>query len=142
MNISSRRVGQVLGLSEQQSDSPMRLIRSLERGLPVQSLARVCNFLAPQEPKFREVFVSRASFARRQKQRRLSMEESERLERAARVWALASDVWKDDAKAQRFLLQPHAMLEGQRPIDVAVRTDVGARTVEGILGRLKYGSAA
>ncbi len=34
------------------------------------------------------------------------------------------------------------MLEGRRPVDVVLATDMGARLVEDILGRLKYGSAA
>jgi uncharacterized protein (DUF2384 family) len=34
------------------------------------------------------------------------------------------------------------MLEGRRPIDVVLANEFGRPLVEGILGRLQYGSAA
>ena len=69
----------------------------------------------------------------------MDAEESGRL---ARVSTMALDVWKTDVAARAFLFRPHPMLEGQRPVDVARATDLGAQLVEGILGRLKHGSAA
>ena len=50
-------------------------------------------------------------------------------------------LFRDEAKARRFLTSPHMLLRGQRPIDLA-RTGVGARAVEQTLGRLEFGSAA
>jgi putative toxin-antitoxin system antitoxin component (TIGR02293 family) len=73
---------------------------------------------------------------------RLSVEESDRIARLARLWAFALDVWRSDAAAQRFFAEPHPLLGGRIPRDVAIETEVGARAVEDILGRLKYGSAA
>ena len=58
------------------------------------------------------------------------------------TWAEAVDVWGDEDTAQEFLRRPHAMLNDRRPIDVVLESDEGARSVEEILGRLKYGSAA
>jgi len=51
-------------------------------------------------------------------------------------------VWGSDDAARAFLFRPHPMLEGQRPIDVVLANEFGRPLVEGILGRLQYGSAA
>jgi putative toxin-antitoxin system antitoxin component (TIGR02293 family) len=58
----------------------------------------------------------------------------------ASLWTLTLDVWQSVEAAQRFLREPHPLLKGQIPYEVAVETEIGARTVEEILGRLKYGS--
>jgi putative toxin-antitoxin system antitoxin component (TIGR02293 family) len=122
--------------------APMRLIERIEAGLPLQALDRLTDFLAPGDAAFKYTLVPKATLNRRTAQKRLSPEESERLARLARVGAMARDVWKTDAAARAFLFRPHPMLEGRRPVDVARATDLGAQLVEGILGRLKYGSAA
>ena len=68
--------------------------------------------------------------------------ESGRRARAARVWAFAREVWGGDEEARGFMLRPHAILDGRRPLDVALATEPGGQLVEDLLGRLKYGSAA
>jgi uncharacterized protein (DUF2384 family) len=72
----------------------------------------------------------------------LSPEEGAKVARIAEVWTLARQVWGSDDAARAFLFRPHPMLEGQRPIDVALANEFGRPLVEGILGRLQYGSAA
>jgi putative toxin-antitoxin system antitoxin component (TIGR02293 family) len=58
------------------------------------------------------------------------------------VWGLAVDVWGEDEAARAFFFRSHALLEGRRPVDVVIGSDLGARLVEEILGRLKHGTAA
>jgi uncharacterized protein (DUF2384 family) len=41
-----------------------------------------------------------------------------------------------------FLFRHHPMLQDARPIDAILESSEGARTVNEILGRLRYGSAA
>jgi uncharacterized protein (DUF2384 family) len=43
--------------------------------------------------------------------------------------------------ARRFMFEAHPLLQGRRPIDVVLENELGRPVVEGILGRLKYGSA-
>lgn len=142
MSTNACDIAGVLGLSRRRIETTFELAEALEKGLPVSSLERVCRLIAPNDPKFRDVLVARATFARRRQQKRLSLEEGERVERLARIWALALEVWGDAVATRRFLSEPHPLLHGRQPIDVAARTEVGARMVENILGRLKYGSAA
>ena len=110
------------------------LRRLVEAGLPVEALTRVVARVA--EPGLRYGIVPRATLHRRRV--RLSVEESERLERLARITALAEDVWEDDDRAHEFLRSAQPQLGGERPVDLA-RTDLGARQVEDLLLKLEFG---
>ena len=61
--------------------------------------------------------------------------------RVARVFDRARAVWKSEDDARRFLTTPHMLLDGRTPMDVALKTDEGARVVEEVLGKLEYGTA-
>ena len=78
--------------------------------------------------------MPRTTLARR---RRLTPQESQRLERVARIIALAEYVWENLEHARTFLVSEQLPLGGARPIDLA-RTDVGAREVETLLANLEY----
>jgi putative toxin-antitoxin system antitoxin component (TIGR02293 family) len=68
---------------------------------------------------------------------RLSTEESERLERLARLTALAEQVWQDPDLAHEFLVSTQPQLGGAKPVDL-IRTDLGTRSVENLLWSLQY----
>jgi len=59
-----------------------------------------------------------------------------------RLRAFAREVWGADAEAQRFWTEPHLLLDGRTPLEVATESEAGARHVEQILGRLKFGTPA
>ncbi len=69
---------------------------------------------------------------------RLTAAESDRTVRLARVYAGAVEMIGDEEKAAEWLQTPNRALGGKRPLD-QLDTDVGARTVEDILGRIAYG---
>jgi putative toxin-antitoxin system antitoxin component (TIGR02293 family) len=146
MPIVIEDVAGILGIKgrEDHPASPFEVIRRIENGLPIAILDRVSESVAPSDVNFKYRIVSRPTLARRRKShsRRLSPDESERLARIAKIWALAREVWGKDEDARAFLFRPHTMLEGRTPIEIALKTDMGARLVEEILGRLQYGSAA
>ncbi|BDG73877.1 antitoxin Xre/MbcA/ParS toxin-binding domain-containing protein [Roseomonas fluvialis] len=123
---------------------PLALAERVAAGLPIAALDRLMRAVAPDEDALRYAFVPKATLARRAKARpaRLSPEESARIARVARVFALAREAWGSDAEARDFLRRRHPMLEDRTPLDVAIETDIGARIVERILGRLAYGTAA
>jgi putative toxin-antitoxin system antitoxin component (TIGR02293 family) len=79
--------------------------------------------------------VPSATFKRRA---RLSVPESERTERLARVVALTESLWGDENEARTFLNRPHPLLEDQTPLNVA-RTEIGARRVEQLLHDIEHG---
>ena len=145
MTIIYPQVAGILGLRTRpdQPTSPFEIIEYIEKGLPIAALNRVSHYVAPSDVNFKYLIISRATLARRKKRReKLSAEESDRVVRLANVWTLAREVWGSDEDARAFFFRPHMMLEGRRPIDVVLSTDVGARLVEDKLGRLKYGTAA
>ncbi len=118
------------------------LAKAVSEGLSVDAVDRLCSLIAPGDSKLRHLIVPKATLARRHRgQGRLSPEESNRVARLARLWAFAMDVWKSEAAAQRFLVEPHPLLRGRVPRELAIESDIGARAVEDLLGRLKYGSA-
>lgn len=136
-------LSEILGVSGPESMSLLRLSELMAEGLPLTSLDRVGALVAPDDGHFVHLIVSQPTLKRRRRREQaLSPRESKRLEREARVWRLAKNVYGSDTEARRFRNQPHPMLDDRTPLSVAIANDAGARTVEGILGRLNYGSAA
>lgn len=133
-------ISEVLGLPGGHSDLDWAML--LSEGLPTSSFERLCAAIAPEDKAFAYKLVPRSTLIRRRRESRLTPEESERVQRIAEIWAFAVEVFGDEAKARRFLMRGHPLLRGERPIDLVIANAKGARAVEGILGRLKYGSAA
>jgi putative toxin-antitoxin system antitoxin component (TIGR02293 family) len=141
--VQALSIAALLGVRPRKSGpvSPFDLADAVAKGLSVDAVDRLCAAMAPADPSLRYQIVPKATLARRQRTRRLSRDESERLARLARIWAFALDIWQSEATARRFLGEPHPLLAGRIPRDLAAETEIGAREVEGLLGRLRYGSA-
>jgi putative toxin-antitoxin system antitoxin component (TIGR02293 family) len=115
------------------------LNRAVLAGLPFRSLRLVSARYRPaRRSEVEQLVVPRTTMLRREQAGVLSVDESERLERIARITALAEHVLESQEEAEQFLTSPHALLDGVRPLELAV-TDLGARRVEDILWRLEYG---
>lgn len=69
---------------------------------------------------------------------KLSLEESDKLQRLERVLSHAIRVLGASEKANRWLRKPNRALEGAVPVDLLI-SETGARQVEEILGRIEYG---
>jgi putative toxin-antitoxin system antitoxin component (TIGR02293 family) len=69
---------------------------------------------------------------------RLTVDESDRAARMARVIALATEILGTDEKAASWLGTPNRALGGRLPID-AIGTDPGYRSVEEVLYAIAYG---
>ena len=107
-------------------------------GLPTEALEHAVHHLAGDSPaaaELRYAIVPKTTLQRRGA--RLSLGESERLERLARIAALAEEVWEDGALAREFLTSAQPQLGGERPVDLA-RSDLGAREVEQLLYAIEY----
>lgn len=146
-NVAPAELAALLGVKPQRKSkgfTSLDLSQAVVRGLPVEAVDRLSALIAPGNTALRNRIVPKATLARRQRtaERRLSAEESDRLARLARLWALAEGVWGSPAAAQRFFAEPHPLLGGRIPSDIATESEIGARAVEDLLGRLKYGSAA
>lgn len=72
---------------------------------------------------------------------RLSSISSDRLYRLARIYALAVEVLADEDQGREWLKRPQHGLGGRVPLEMA-STEIGAKEVENLLGRIEYGVLA
>lgn len=66
------------------------------------------------------------------------MRASDESDRLLSIAARAAEVLGSEEKASRWLHSPNRALDGRRPLDI-VDTDLGAREVEAVLGRIEHG---
>lgn len=85
--------------------------------------------------------LSQRSLQRRRREGRLARFESDRLYRLARIVALAKQYIGDAEAATRWLKRPNHALGGKPPLEL-INTELGARTVEDVLGRIAYGGVS
>jgi len=82
--------------------------------------------------------LSPRSLQRRRRSGRLARFESDRLFRLARIVALAHQALGGTELAVRWLKRPNRALAGSAPVSL-IDTELGARQVENVLGRIAYG---
>lgn len=141
MNINAPEVARILG-GERTLRRRVRTVDDLraavEGGLSVAALERTVEHVAGRGSAATELkhrIVPKTTLQRRRG--RLSLSESERLERLARMTAMAEEVWEDPGLAHEFLTSAQPQLGGERPVDLA-RSDLGTREVEDLLFELEY----
>ena len=119
--------------------TPAKLIAALRVGLPVQELQELQTRLAvPMERLVPMLGISKATLHRRKAGGRLGLAESERVFRFARLLGKASEVLESEANARQWLTAPQFGLGGAVPLEYAA-TEIGAREVEDLLGRIEQG---
>ncbi|MGO9260622.1 MAG: antitoxin Xre/MbcA/ParS toxin-binding domain-containing protein [Bryobacteraceae bacterium] len=127
----------VLGKAIKSPDDLAQLVR---KGLPVGAISALAESLQLGTG----VLARKLGIPQRTLTRRLSRgdlltsAESDRTVRMARVCAEAVEMIGDREKAIEWLSTPNRALGGERPLD-QLDTDMGARIVEDILGRIAYG---
>lgn len=145
MSISPMSTAQMLGGTsilgvEVKSDRDLEKV--ILKGLPCEAIAKIIDRIYPQQTDKYYQLVPRSTLIRRQKQGSpLSVEESQKAERMARVFSFAVEVWGNEEQAREFMKKSHPMLDDRSPFDASL-SELGARQVEQILGRLMFGSAA
>jgi putative toxin-antitoxin system antitoxin component (TIGR02293 family) len=105
----------------------------------------VAHFLNASHLTFNAIeqhVLARRTFKRRQDAAQpLDPVESDRLMRLVRLVAAADETFGDPQKALIWLGRENRALDGQTPLSLA-DTDLGARSVETLLGRIGHGIAA
>ena len=116
------------------------LVRQIERGLPVRTLESLADRTGlPIASLAAVVGIPERTLARRKVTGRLTMDESERLLRIAAVFEKATQLFEGDvAGAVTWLTSPRQALENETPLAFS-RTEIGAREVENLIGRLEHG---
>ena len=121
------------------STHPTELIQKIQKGLRFTELKTLQDSIdMPFEQLAAKLSISRSTLQRRKAAGRLSPDESDKVIRYSRLVRQAADFFGDIEKARAWLKHPQYGLGGAIPLDYA-RTETGAREVENLLGRMKYG---
>lgn len=116
-----------------------KLIQSLKAGLPVCELDDLrSNLDLPMDRLVPMLGISKATLHRRKISGRLDAGESDRVVRFARLLGKAAAVMESLENGRHWLTAPQVGLGGAVPLEYA-ETEVGAREVENLLGRIEYG---
>ena len=119
--------------------APAKIVEQVQGGLPVQELEVLRDSLDVSIEKLAsKLGISNATLHRRKRQGRLGPAESDRVVRLARLVGKAAKVLGGIEAARQWLNSPQFGLGGAVPLDYA-ETEIGAREVENLLGRVEYG---
>ncbi|MEL6580233.1 MAG: antitoxin Xre/MbcA/ParS toxin-binding domain-containing protein [Cyanobacteria bacterium J06621_12] len=143
--VAIKEVVSVLGGTKKLGKS-IKSDRDLEKivteGLPAELVEIFVDRIYPNSPNYYYEVVPRSTLNRKLKDGSpLPLQYSERVERLARIYAFALEVWDSEEDAREFMTKKHPMLDDRTPFEASM-TDLGARQVEQVLGRLMFGSAA
>jgi len=119
---------------------PDDLAQLIRKGLPASAVTELAQRLhLASSVLSRKLGIPQRTLTRRLSEGSLlTSVESDRTVRMARVFANAVEMIGDEEKAIEWLRTPNRALGGERPLD-QLDTDMGARMVEDILGRIAYG---
>ena len=120
---------------------PASIVERVLEGLPVAEFDALREMLKlPVDKMAALIGISVATLSRRRaKAERLDRDHSDRLMRYARLYWLTVDFFEGDhTTASDWLARPARGLCGQTPLKFA-ETEIGAREVEDLIGRLEHG---
>ncbi len=118
-------------------ESELELLHQIDDGLPISALEKLIADGMLNEPEL-FYFISKRTLSRRKGEKRLNPEESDLLVRIARIYGFATEIFGSKEKANTWLRTSNHALRNSLPLDL-LRTDLGARVVETILGRIDHG---
>src|SRR5258708_13491228 len=116
------------------------LIRQVGRGFAFHLLAAFESRAGISQAEIAALLgIPPRTLARRKASGRLTSDESEKLLRLSSVFEQAVELFEgDEAHARRWLTTAKKALENQTPLAYS-RTELGAREVENLIGRLEHG---
>ncbi len=135
--VRPKTLGASLGLSASNTND---LIHQLERGFSFKALqAFASNSGISVSVITAIVGIPERTLARRKAATKLSTDESERLLRLSTVFEKATELFEGDTVAAvKWLTTPKKALGNFSPLTYC-RTELGAREVENLIGRLEHG---
>ena len=140
--VAERRRGQhsyvtLLGLRTYET---LELLKRVEAGFSYKAFERLQRALGlPTDELAKLVHITPRTLARRKEEGRLTAEESDRLLRASRVFGKVLALFEGDLDAARTWFSKPSPALGNHPPQAIASTDVGAREVENLIGRLEHG---
>lgn len=140
VNTSPHRAHAYVSLLGLRTFETARLHSRVREGLSYDAFERLRRVLDLPASRTAELLqIPARTLARRKDAKRFEPEESDRLIRLTRLVGLALQLFEGDLGEMRcWLTSPHTALAGQAPLDFAT-TEIGAREVENLIGRLEHG---
>ena len=116
------------------------VINAVREGLSTDAIDVLVKALNVNLTEFFDISgIPKSTLSRRRKTGTLTPEESDRLVRLARIKDLALEMMEgDDDAAKEWLNTPIDLLGGETPIRYS-NTEIGARDVESLIGRIRMG---
>ena len=109
------------------------------------SLNALNDFVAASGMQFRDIYEvvipARTLKHRKARKENLTADESDKLARLIRIFDHAVSVLGDKEKALHWLNEPKRRFDGRTPIQM-LRTELGGRMAEELLGQIEYGMFA
>jgi putative toxin-antitoxin system antitoxin component (TIGR02293 family) len=135
--IRFRRRGASLGLA---ASNIAQLIQQVEQGFSFDSLQALASNSGVSLPLLASLIgIPERTLARRKAEGRLASEESERLLRLSNLFEKCVDLFEGDVTAAVGWLTTAKKDTGNQPPLQFARTELGAREVENLIGRLEHG---
>lgn len=118
----------------------MSIVEQVREGFAYRTILKFEKLSGLSREKIAQfVGIPLRTLTRRQASGRLQADESDRVLRASRIFGLTVELFEGDVDAARqWLLAPQRGLSGETPIGLA-STEIGAREVENLIGRLEHG---
>ncbi len=130
----------MLGLKKVKVSSMLDFVPLIRRGLPTKAVEAVAKILelTPVATVKSLGLAVRTYLRRIEKREPLTLDESERFLRLARVLVMAIEALGDVVRARHWVLEPSRALGGVSPLTL-LDTDIGAGVVFDELGRIEHG---
>ena len=119
---------------------PLKIYAHIRKGIAYSAFERLQrNTALPTRVLADLTQIPPRTLARRKEEGKLDPEESDRLVRLSRVFGRALELFEGDVDAARnWLSSSQAALGGMVPLELT-KTDIGAKEVENLIGRLAHG---
>jgi putative toxin-antitoxin system antitoxin component (TIGR02293 family) len=126
-------------IAQKKNISEADIVQLIRKGLPYAALDRLKNKLKLSEKEIAAVaHIHPRTLARRKSEKRLLLDESDRVYSLASLVTRTIEVLGDEENALVWLRDPNPALGGATPLKYA-STAIGAKRVETILAQIEWG---
>jgi putative toxin-antitoxin system antitoxin component (TIGR02293 family) len=136
MSVLHQQIGEWLGVPVPRTAQQM--LEIVERQLPTTSIKRLIALGVTRSEIDTLVIPLRTLQHRRSRREKLTMEESDRVLRVARLLSQAESVYGSRERALDWLRRHHPRLHNRTPLEMS-KTDTGSRIVEELLVQIDEG---
>ena len=136
MSVLHQQIGQWLGVPVPKTEQQM--LEIVEHQLPTSTINRIVALGITRAEIDSLVIPLRTLQHRRSRREKLTVEESDRVFRVARLLSQAESVYESRERALAWLRRVHPRLRNRTPLEMA-KTDTGSRIVEELLVQIDEG---